>query len=698
MQQNELLRRYTDTLRRSIPLSIPSLNDEEITKGIEYSIEKRFKDAEVMIDNNYKHKQASTTLSKLADYLLSKKPIMTSYGCIFTRHGTVPNPLYDLIEEFSQTRDNFKKEMFKYVKGSDEFNKYNLLQMVAKVDNNAIYGCLGNYASLYYNIYVAASITRQGRGCISSSIMLFESILANNVKFGSLDEVVTFIDNIRSERKDRKFNDRMVLDRNISLEESFSKVILSCGYRWVPSKRELVIIWDMMSRLDTEDLNRIYYKNNLYEFCNNSRVMSMIINMLCKLKIPFLDPNHPPKIIEEDIYNFLDVIKEYVYYGYQIIDKLDRIEEMPRDVVLITDTDSCIISLDGWYNFMLDKIRDVPMAIKKEQLTFVKRLKVDEFGDREPLDIAIRMEPNYDYDFFDEKIVEEAHLVHPATVFAQDGLRHSIINIMSFCISKLILDYMEKFTMNYNSYAEGKKCLLIMKNEFLFKSIMLTGGKKNYASIQEIQEGHQVPKNHSLVISGLPIDKVGIPKSTGDKLKQIIFNDILDIDSVDQIKILKELAMLEKKILDSINKGETKYHKPARIKSISTYSDPMRIQGIKASVAYNALRDGEEAIDLEKRNSVLIIKVNMDTKTISKIKEKFPSVYNKAVKLLLTPEFKGTISAIAIPFDANIPKWVIPFIDFMTIIHDNLNNFPLESVGINRLDNKNITFSNILSL
>jgi len=697
MFNGKLMERYTGILKRIMPLSIPALTDEELDEAIQYSIQKRFKDSDCSIHNNYKHKTVNTTIAQLTNYILDKEPIMTSYGCLFTKHGKVKNPLYDLIEEIVTIRDKFKKEMFKYPKGSDEYEKYYLLQLLAKVDSNALYGCLGNYSSMFYNIYVATSITRQGKSCISASIMLFEGLLANNVKFGSLNEIITFIDNTRTEK--RTFNDNDILDREISLAESYCKIMGTCGYNWIPDKKDALLVWDIMSRLTPQDLTRLYYKNNMYEFFNNSRMNALLIKILCTLKLPFLDPNKPPKEIKADMQQLIAYVKEYVYYSYQIIDKLERVETMMRDIVLVTDTDSCIISLEPWYRFVLEKTKGVEMNIKHEIIDIVEYMEMDSFGDRELLSIVERVDHSYDYDFYNEELIEQARMINPVQMIPQDGLRHSIINIMSYCVSELILDYMYKYTVNHNSAAPNRKCLLIMKNEYLFKSILLTDGKKNYASIQEIQEGNIVPKDASLAISGLPIDKVGIPQSTAKALKKILYEDILNSDGIDQIKTLKGIAILERKIFNSIENGETMYHKPARIKSIGTYDMPFRIQGIKASVAYNALRDEhEEAIDLEKRNSILIIKVNINKKNIEGLKISNPSKFEQMTKLLDTKEFNGDAIAVAIPSSNSIPKWLIEFIDYTTIIHDNLTNFPLESIGITRLNNKNITYSNILEL
>src|SRR5574344_1892044 len=297
----------------------------------------------------------------MANYIEDKKPIITAYGVLFKRHTKVKTPLYRLIDNFIEVRTRLKAEMFKYPKGSDNYKKFNLGQLLAKLDCNAIYGILGQYSSMFYNLYVAASITAQGRASISHAITFFEQFLANNVKFSCLDEVIIFIENTIGET--RTYDDNVVLDRNIKLEEAFRKIMLTCVFNWYPEEKELNIIWDIMSRLSQQDLNRLYYKNNIYDFCDNAIPTAMIKEILCKLDKPFLDPNKPPKEIKIELDEFLSLVKEYVYYGYQTLDKIDRVCIMERKVSIITDTDSTIVCFDPWYHYVLKKVKDIPMKI-----------------------------------------------------------------------------------------------------------------------------------------------------------------------------------------------------------------------------------------------------------------------------------------------------------------------------------------------
>lgn len=582
---------------------------------------------------------------------------------------------------------------------------------------------MGASTSVFYNVYVATSITRQGRSSITSSIMLFESFLANNIKFGSLDDVITFIDNVVTEKNDRKFVDKYIIDHDISAESVFAKLVMSCGYRWLPSDEDLEIIWRLINRLDQEDLNRIYYKNNLFSFFDNEVPLRIVQNILQKLKSPFIDPNHPPEIIMDDLNALVDVVKEYVYYHYQIIDKIERAETLIRQVDITTDTDSCIITLNPWYVFISDKMKNVDIDLKHYETNALKMLEKDNMNDAS--DATREATTEFIYDFMEDDIIERKRKINPFYIIPEDAMRHSIINILAYILGKLLRDYFDRISITNNVTNEAHpECLMSMKNEFLFMKMLLTDAKKHYASIVELQEGHVIPNDPSkrLDIKGLEMDKSVIPESTRKTLTKILYENVLSCDTIDQKKIINQLAILERKIFDTIMDGSTEYFKPAKVKNIKAYANPIRIQQVKASIIYDLIAtNNEPAINLNEQNPVLVIKTRITRSKLeeSKLKDTYPSKYNLLMDAIdNNPEYpikvgeemysfklfsdgikpnNRCITSIAIPYNIPTPKWILEFIDYDSIITENIGSFPLESVGITRLGT-NSAYSGIINL
>lgn len=693
------LQKYKDTTKRLLKYSFPNMNENDFEAAIDYSINKRLYNSNASIYNNYKHQRVDSTLLDIADYIYSREPILTAYGVMFKKHKQQQEPLLKVIQSFLDNRAKDKKIMFSYEKGSEDYEHWNLIQLLDKIDANGVFGILTMNASLVYNIHVGASILAQSRSQISSLSMLFEMFLANNVKFGSLDEVMVYIDNIVREKNQRQFKDSDLLDHDVPVHQVFGHIVMMCGWLWIPDDEDLNIIWDVLQNLQQEDLNRIYYKNNLYEFMNNSSMTKALHDLIAGLQQPYLVPMEPPEEIRAELDVFRDIICEYVYYAYQIPDRIDRNANMIKSVIMISDTDSCIISLDAWYRFGLSTIGTEKIPITRMLIDPIGEVSKDDIGEDGKVHFkAVEFEdPDIDYDFYNDEVVEMEHFINPIAFIPQDNVRYSIINIMAYILDKVVNDYMLRFTKANFSYTDYIPCKIIAKNEFLFKRAILVG-KKNYASYQEIQEGNFIPEKEALDIKGLEaLRKSSSPESTKAALNKILIEDVFKTDNIDQVKIIKDLAIVEHKIIDSISSGSKEYYKPTNIKAMVSYDNPMRIQGIKASVVWNELRVGDaEVIDLDQRNHVEVAKVILNKSTVYKLQD-YPEIYEKAVALLQKKEFAGGITAIAIPISEKVPEWLTQIVDIETIVTDNISGFPLEPLNIRRFG-KSVGLSNILKL
>ena len=129
---------YKKVSHNMIKLLFPLLTDFEIDNALDYSISNRITDHPAVLDNNYKHQQVETTLLEMCDYIMSREPIITSYGVLFKKHGEVPNPIGKMLDGFLINRKRTKKEMFKYPKGSEMYEKLNLSQSLLKIDANGL--------------------------------------------------------------------------------------------------------------------------------------------------------------------------------------------------------------------------------------------------------------------------------------------------------------------------------------------------------------------------------------------------------------------------------------------------------------------------------------------------------------------------------------------------------------------------------
>ncbi len=738
INKSPTLTEYKNKMREVLSLYYPTYSLSFLDSVIEEEINKKFKDTEAELQNSYTGKTQKMTLLAISDYIDEKTPTCTAMGTLFKQHDAERNLMFETMQSFLDLRGIHKKEMFKYPKGTKEFDKYNLMQLLDKIDANGSYGCIGQYSSLIYNVYVASSITSQGRAYISSASLFFEAFIADNVKFGSLNEVLEFINHIVNEKPDRRFSDKGILDHDIDPVDCLIKVYWECGYMWQPTEEEIDVMWQVIRNLPQEDINRVYYKNNLLEFADNEVVFNIITSILKKLKNPLLNSLDIPEEIQEDIKLLGDIIIEYVYYKHMFIDRTDRCGNMMKSVIGVSDTDSAIVCLDSWYRHIASKISGQYFTIANYAQNPIYEEKK---GKCQPIK---ELPKKYNFDFNRNEIVDRKFSITPIKIHPDANVKYSIINILAYIMDRAVNDYMCKVCENchslkikqkvytnvteeqfrvgtsysihntsifkYDKYTGlpkpnitleyNRKCKMILKNEFTMNRVLLTSGKKHYASLQSVQEGNLVPYNKQVDIKGIDILlKSTSPEMTRKALTKIVEEDILRADEISQYRILQDIAIYEKQLIQSIKDGNRIFYKPATIKSISSYENPMRMQGIKGAIAWNSIKpDDYPSINLDDRNAVSIAKVIINRSNVDKIANKYPDVYNNMMAIMSTKDFEGKIEAISIPLDIIVPEWITEFIDYDTILLDNIKGFPFESVGCNRMDRKNITYTNILQL
>ena len=130
----KLIQEYEQILVDGLKHSFPLLNECELREAIQYSIFNRLENKPAFIENNYTRKRIDGTVLDILNYIHSLEPIITSSGVLFKKHKEADNPLSRMIMGFINQRKIYKKTMFKYPKGSELFERYNLFQLLEKLN------------------------------------------------------------------------------------------------------------------------------------------------------------------------------------------------------------------------------------------------------------------------------------------------------------------------------------------------------------------------------------------------------------------------------------------------------------------------------------------------------------------------------------------------------------------------------------
>lgn len=151
VSESPTLEKYKHTMAECLRLYYPDMSSRDLDTLIDYSIKKRYKQHNATLTNTYMNREADFTLLQIADYIARREPILTAYGTMFKHHGDEPNPLANVVDSFLSLRKIHKKEMFKYARGSELFERYNLLQQLDKIDCN---GLMAPLARKGYQVFV----------------------------------------------------------------------------------------------------------------------------------------------------------------------------------------------------------------------------------------------------------------------------------------------------------------------------------------------------------------------------------------------------------------------------------------------------------------------------------------------------------------------------------------------------------------
>ena len=395
--ESKFLKKYVSRMTKIMTQANPDWDEDEVEEIIEKMVEKNLSNPSVRLDNNYVHDYRDTSLLSVVEWALDRKPIIAGNGTFYKNHYENLNPIAKMLDDMAMKRKKFKKQMFQagdiYGASSAQYADFDMKQLNEKINMNSYYGGSGAPTSAFYSKWSGAATTLTAQSVISTAENLFESFLVDNYQYVNINEMFDWLRIVIKEED--TFIDPFIVKMGVYdvVDRLSEKIIMSNDH-----DLDKELLYQYLKDLDEDTLTRIYYKNNLIEFISNHKEIQSIFCEILETvnnyeyanddddwvkQLPkeyrdefkaktkknwnsfvnkeyFMDPNDPPSSIIHLLERLLTYIRKYVYVEeFLSFDRIYRLKNIKRRVVTVIDTDSNFLSLDILMNYLTDNVVDV---------------------------------------------------------------------------------------------------------------------------------------------------------------------------------------------------------------------------------------------------------------------------------------------------------------------------------------------------
>ena len=627
-------------------LALPDEDKEEMKKYLHKVIDDGLVNPDCVMSNNYRNRVANTTVLDLLDFIDITKPIIAGGGVLFKNQHQVLNPPSHFLDGAIKKRKSIKKNLKVLKPGSFQYMMTDLKQLTEKVVANSYYGASGNEVSQFYNLYTALATTATGQSLISTMMCAFENFYANNVKFYDTSDMLLYIKNSLDKKGIKSVPIKDMPE--VTNEMIYTKMYNMFRMKNVITDTTKKVLANICLTLTQVEKRRLYYSSNLFAFFEIPSIQAILLNIVYSVK-SFKDPNTVPDSIKDQLDSLFAILHYWVVYDYPTFNRINRLKFEPRKCIVTIDTDSNMICLAKFIDFM-KSIIDMKKTISQDD----------------------------------------------------NEIMYICINVMAYILTKytqVILATYAKIANIPDDFAP----LLNMKNELLFLRMLLTRNKKNYVGIIRLREGAElIPEK--LDVKGIPFMKSVTSPETKKYFSDLVKSHVLYADPISPSSVIMKVKEFARYIEHSILTGEKRFLNPLSVKDPEAYDNPFSNQGIRGTYVWNSVYP-DQAISLP--DKLTIAKVKMEKlDNIQVLRNTNPDIYRKLVNAVYEKpdgEFRSKgINVIASPSQVEtVPEWITPFIDKNKIIDDNISKFNsiMESLGLSMLDTRSNSshFSNIIT-
>jgi len=591
----------------------------------------RFHDRRCRLSDSYANRTETAWMSEAVDFILKEKPIVSGNGTLFCREdrGGV-NVTGSFIGELLTERKRVKKNMFAAQEAGnrEEEDRLDMRQKVYKVLTNAFFGVIGQPSFIFNDVNSAPAITLTGQVIITTLVQHFEAFFGDNWGFECVADALDFVDAaLEGERTPLR------LERNVSTEDVLKRIKIR-----IPEglDDEMGLVWPSVESkvrsLGVDDLRRLYYANNLFEFLEEDAMTDMTGELL-EHDIPsgnVEDVEGTPA--EVALSTLWDAVSDWVVMDRCFEDRMSFCEKSERRTVLVVDTDSTFILVDKF-------------------VKYVRRC--------------------FEWSPGPQEIV-------------------SACNTAIYLLSRLSPAILDGVSDRLN-VEKDKQGFFSLKNEFLYKRLLITPNKKSYAGYLLQREGKTVTDpGDQLNIKNLDIKKVKTNIETRVYFQRVLKELILGMNpegvdesgeclDIDLQQVVAEFARYEQMVRESLGRGEMTFSKPVKFSGRKAYQFPFRMEQFRGTLVWNDIHPEAPIHTLEYVNMFKCTAGTADKFDLIVEANDFSEEDLATLEVVKRACFSGEdmlrygFTRICIPKTvANAPSWVLPFIDEPTIVEDNV--------------------------
>ena len=750
---SKYLKKYKERMCQAMMQANPTWKKKDVEKIIERTIEERLENPTVTLDNNYTHEQKDSTLLSVLDWSLDRKPLIAGNGTFYKNQYEALNPTREMLDEWAENRKFFKKKMFQagemYGTNSREYNDNDRKQLNEKINMNSYYGGSGAKTSAFYSKWSGPATTLTAQSVISTAEQTFEAFLADNYVFLNLTELIEWIRSIL--KKDFYLDDFIVrVKRQDVIQHLLSRILNK-------EENDEEILQNYLTDCTIDELTVLYYKNNMIEFIeNHNLVKDMIIDILEKVEnydhvnekdpewlryIPskhydefknqsakkwnkfvnkemFMDPNSPPDSIIKELDVLSECIIKYVYTEYLSFDRIYRLKNFFRNTVTVIDTDSNFLSLDILMNYLLNSVIE-PDGYGRSQrhnefvlintitfiITKIIRITLDFYGKQSNIPEEYRGRFDMKNEFFDELLViaekkkryitkqtlREGNYNNPPKIDTKgfDFKKATTSEYAEKVFNQLIKDYVvTPEHIDVKSLING---LRAFKKEIITsirngeRKFLPNGNAKEFGAYKE--PGREQSVRGVLTWNYLyPDNQIELPAKIS-LVKMNIFNEE-DMEDLERTH-----PEIHQTIMDKIFNDTTGFF------VTSTFIPPITYVNPKKKEWYS---------DIPKKYQTKFKKLGPFewNKWVDKVMDHEVKVADKEREGYYEYKKRG-LQVLAIPSNAKIPDWAMPYIDYDTMVNTiiapfkpvlEIFNAKFPEIGKTRngVNRKTATVSNII--